>query len=172
MQRLNSLKTDWQQKAVFFIIALLVVSIDQLTKLWIELNLAVGESLPESGFLRLTHIQNTGASFGLFQGQTTALSIVSIIGIGVILYLITFMYRRIPLLSNVVVKVSLGLMLGGVTGNLIDRLSSGYVTDFIDFNFWPAFNIADSATVVGAIILAYLLLRLAMKDERPDGEDA
>ena len=94
MQRLSSLKVAWQQKATFFIVALLVVSVDQLSKLWIELNLAVGESLPETGFFRLTHIRNTGASFGLFQDQSLVLAIVSIIGIGVLLYLIHFMYRR------------------------------------------------------------------------------
>jgi signal peptidase II len=171
MQRLSSLKADWRQKAAFFIIALLIVSIDQLSKLWIELSLAVGESLPETGFLRLTHIRNTGASFGLFQDQTLALSIVSIIGVGILLYLMLFMYRRLPFLGITPVKISLGLMLGGIVGNLIDRLSSGYVTDFIDFSFWPAFNVADSATVVGAIILAYSLLRLVKSGELSDGKD-
>ena len=68
-------------------------------------------------------------------------------------------------------KISLGLMLGGMMGNLIDRLRSGYVTDFIDFSFWPAFNIADSAVVVGAVILSYSLLRLVKSDELSDGKD-
>ncbi|MCJ7763990.1 MAG: signal peptidase II [Dehalococcoidales bacterium] len=171
MQRISSLKVAWQQKATFFIVALLVVSVDQLSKLWIELNLAVGESLPETGFFRLTHIRNTGASFGLFQDQSLVLAIVSIIGISVLLYLILFMYRRFHILSTASVKISLGLMLGGTVGNLIDRLSSGYVTDFINFNFWPAFNVADSAVVVGAVILSYSLLRLVKSDELSDGKD-
>jgi signal peptidase II len=171
MQRPSSLKLGWQQRAAFFIVALLVVSVDQLSKLLVELNLDVGESLPETGFFRFTHIQNTGASFGLFQDQYLALAIVSIIGICVLLYLMLFMYHRIPFLGAALVKISLGLMLGGVTGNLIDRLSSGYVTDFINFSFWPAFNIADSATAVGAIILAYLLLHLVKSDELSDGKD-
>ena len=171
MRRPSSLKLDWRQRAAFFIIALLVVSVDQLSKLLIELNLDVGESIPEMGFFRFTHIHNTGASFGLFQDQSLVLAIAGIVGIGVLLYLILFMYRRITFLSTTSVKISLGLMLGGVIGNLIDRLSSGYVTDFIDFSFWPAFNVADSATVVGAIILAYSLLRLAKSDELSDGKD-
>ncbi len=171
MQRISSLKVAWQQKATFFVIALLVVSVDQLSKLWIELNLAVGESLPETGFFRLTHIRNTGASFGLFQDQSLVLAIVSIIGIGVLLYLILFMYRRFHTLSTASVKIALGLMLGGAVGNLIDRLSSGYVTDFINFNFWPAFNVADSAVVVGAVILSYSLFRLVKNDELSDGKD-
>lgn len=172
MLRLDSLKISWRQKAVYFIIALPIIAADQLSKLWIETNLAVGESIPETGFLRLTHIRNTGASFGMFQDQYMVLAIISIIGICVLLSLILFMYHRFSFLSATSVKIGLGLMLGGITGNLIDRLSSGYVTDFIDFSFWPAFNVADSATVVGAIIMAYSLLRMAKSDGQPDGKDA
>jgi signal peptidase II len=170
MQRLNSLKVAWQQRSAFFIIALLVVSVDQLSKLWIELNLKIGESLPEAGFFRLTHIHNTGASFGLFQNQNLVLTVIGVIGIGVLLFLVIFMYRRCHFLSTASVKISLGLILGGMVGNLIDRLSSGYVTDFIDFSFWPAFNVADSAVVIGAIVLAYSLLRLAKSGRPSDGE--
>jgi len=170
MRRLSSFKLDWRQKAAFFIVALLVIFVDQLSKLWVELNLAVGESIPETGFLRLTHIRNTGASFGLFQDQTLVLAIVSIIGIGILLYLILFMYRRLPFLSTTPVKISLGLILGGMAGNLIDRLSSGYVTDFIDFSFWPAFNIADSSVVVGAFLLAYALIRFTRHSEHSNGQ--
>jgi signal peptidase II len=170
MQRLNSLKLAWRQRSAFFIVALLVVSVDQLTKLWIELNLDTGESLPETGFFRLTHLRNTGASFGLFQNQNLLLAVISIIGISVLLFTVIFMYRRYHFLNTASVKISLGLILGGMVGNLIDRLSSGYVTDFIDFSFWPAFNVADSATVIGAIVLAYSLLRLAKSGSSSDGE--
>lgn len=171
MQRLNSLKISWRQKAVYFIIALPVIAADQLTKLWIETNLALGESIPETGFLRLTHIRNTGASFGMFQDQYMVLAVISVIGICIITYLILFMYHRFQFLSVTSVKIGLGLMLGGMVGNLIDRLSSGYVTDFINFSFWPAFNVADSATVVGALTLAYSFIRLAKDDELTDGKD-
>ncbi|MEE8194758.1 MAG: signal peptidase II, partial [Dehalococcoidales bacterium] len=67
-------------------------------------------------------------------------------------------------------RLSLGLILGGTVGNLIDRLSSGYVTDFIDVGIWPAFNAADSAVVVGAILLAYSLIQLTKGSERSDGQ--
>ncbi len=63
-------------------------------------------------------------------------------------------------------KVALGLVFGGTLGNLIDRFRFGRVTDFIDFGFWPAFNIADSAVTVGVIIFAYSLLRLARAENR------
>lgn len=164
MQRVNSLdKGIWQRRAAFFLTALLVVSADQLSKLWIKSNLTLGESLPETGFFRLTHVHNTGAAFGLFQDQSTILTIAAIIGIAVLLFLVLFMYRRSHFLNTMPGNLSLGLILGGTVGNLIDRLSSGYVTDFIDIGFWPAFNLADSAVVVGAILLAYSLIRLARK---------
>ena len=71
-----------------------------------------------------------------------------------------FIYRRSPFLDSISGKLAVGLILGGIVGNLIDRLSQGYVTDFIGVGIWPAFNIADSAIVVGVIILAYSLLPL------------
>ena len=81
-----------------------------------------------------------------------------------LLYAFLF-YRRFPLLNNWLTWAGLGLVLGGTVGNLIDRLRLGYVTDFIDFGFWPAFNLADSAIVVGVIIFAYSLLSLARAEK-------
>ena len=163
MQKLNSLQGLWRRNVAFFLTALAVVSADQLSKLWVKSNLAVGESLPETGFFRLTHVHNTGAAFGLFQDQSFLLTVIALIGIGFLLFLVLFIYRRLQFLNTISGKISLGLILGGTVGNLIDRLSNGYVTDFIDFNFWPAFNIADSAVVVGAILLAYSIIRLTKK---------
>ena len=171
MQRLKSLQDIWRHNAAFLVTALLVVIADQLSKLWIRSNLALGESLPETGFFRLTHTQNTGAAFGLFQDHSLILAIIAIIGSIVILFLAFFMYRRFHILNTLLGKLSLGLILGGTVGNLIDRLRcGGYVTDFIDFSFWPAFNIADSSVVVGAFLLAYLLIRFAKHSEHSDGK--
>ncbi len=164
MQKVNCLQAKWRN-VVFFLTALLIVVADQLSKLWIRNNLAVGQSLPEGGFPRLTHITNTGAAFGLFQGQSLPLTIVALVGVAVLLLYAFLIYRHFPFLDNRLVWVSLGLVLGGTVGNLIDRLRLGYVTDFIDFGFWPAFNIADSAVVVGVIILAYSLRLLARAGE-------
>jgi len=163
MQRVNNLKNVCQRNLAFFLPALLVIFTDQLSKFWVRSNIPLYQSLPETGFFRLTHLHNTGAIFGLFQGQSLILSIITIIGVCFLLYLALFMYRQFPLLNTVLGKLSLGLILGGTVGNLIDRLSSGYVTDFIAIGIWPPFNIADSAGVVGAILLAYLLLLLAKK---------
>jgi len=161
MQKVNSLQGKWWNVAFFFTTALLLVAADQLSKFWIRSNLATGESLFEVGFFRLTRIHNTGATFGLFQGQSFLLTIVAFVGIAVLLLFAFFFHHQFPFLENRLGKLALGLVLGGTVGNLIDRIHLGYITDFIDFNFWPAFNIADSAIVVGTIILAYSLICLA-----------
>jgi len=160
MRKVDSLRGKWQN-VVFFLTALLTVAADQLSKIWVRSNLAIGESLPETGLFRLTHVYNTGAAFGLFQDQSFPLTIVAVIGIVVLLLFTLLFYRRFPLLDNSLGKPALGLLLGGTIGNLIDRLRFEGVTDFIDVGIWPAFNIADSAIVVGTIIFAYSLLRLA-----------
>ena len=154
-------KANKWRNVVFPLAALLIVVADQLSKIWIRTNLAVGQSLPESGFPRLIHITNTGAGFGLLQGQSFALTIVAIVSIVALLVYAVFLYRRFPFLNNRLAWLGLGLILGGVTGNLIDRLRFGSVTDFIDFGFWPAFNVSDSAIVVGVFIFAYTLISLA-----------
>ena len=160
MQKADSPRGKWRN-VVFALTALLVVAADQLSKIWIRANLAMGESVPETGLFRLTHVQNTGASFGLFQGQSFSLTIVAFIGIAVILFVVLFISRQFPFLDNRLGKTALGLVLGGAVGNLIDRLRSGYVTDFIDIGIWPSFNVADSAITVGVIMFAYSLLSLA-----------
>jgi signal peptidase II len=161
MQKVNRLRGK-RWNVSFFLPALLAVAADQLSKIWIRSNLAVGESLPEAGFFQLTHVQNTGAAFGLFQDQSFALIIVGLVGVAALLAYALFFYRHFPLLNNRLSHSALGLILGGTVGNLIDRLNPNLsgVTDFISIGIWPAFNIADSAVVVGTIIFAYTLLSL------------
>jgi len=138
-----------------------VVAADQLSKIWIRSHLPVGQSLFEAGFFRITRVHNTGAAFGLFQGQSFPLTIVAMVGIAFFLVYALVIYRHSPILDNMPNRVALGLVLGGTIGNLIDRLRFGYVTDFIAFNLWPAFNIADSAVTIGVILFAYSLLSIA-----------
>jgi signal peptidase II len=170
MERFKNLSYFCRQNATFLTIAPLVILTDQLSKLWIKSNLAIGESIFEIGFFRLTYVQNTGSSFGLFQNQNLVLSIVAIIGASFMLYLVFFMRHRFEVLDTTLGKLSLALIFGGALGNLINRLSFGYVIDFINFNYWPAFNIADSSTVVGSILIAYTLIRLTIQSERKDGK--
>ncbi len=160
MQKAGNLQGR-RRNVVFFLIALLVVVADQLSKLWIRSNLLVGQSLFEVGIFQIIHIQNTGAVFGLFQDQSFALAIVAIVGIAFLLVYALIIYPRFFPSDNLLGKSALGLILGGTIGNLIDRLRFGGVTDFISIGIWPAFNIADSAIVVGAILFAYSLLLLA-----------
>ena len=149
MQKVESPRSQWWN-AVFFLTALLVVAADQFSKIWIR-------SHPD----RIVHTQNTGAAFGLFQGQSVPLTIFAFIGIAAILLFTLLFYNRFPLLDSKLGKPALGLILGGTIGNLIDRLSRGHVTDFIDIGIWPAFNIADSAITVGVICFAYSLIFLS-----------
>jgi signal peptidase II len=149
---------------LFFLTALGVVVADQLTKLGIRSSLLEGESLFEAGIFSITRTPpNTGAAFGLFQDQTFALAIVAIIGAGLLItYALLFHHRFFPV-GNRLAWTALGLVLGGIVGNLIDRLRFGGVIDFISVGWWPAFNVADSGVVVGVILIACSLLFLTKK---------
>lgn len=148
-----------------FLAALSVAALDQLSKTWIRC-FSEGQPIWQAGFFRIVHTHNTGAAFGLLQGHSFALTIVAFVGIAAILTYALLLSPRFPLLSSKLARVALGLVLGGTIGNLADRLRFGYVTDFVDLGFWPAFNAADSAITVGAILLAYFLLSLSRTDKQ------
>jgi signal peptidase II len=141
---------------LFLIVAALVVALDQLSKLWVIVNLpqiAKIELLP--GFLDLVYVENTGAIFGLFHSHTELFIALGIAGSVIIL---VFLYYFPPV--NNVGAVSFALILGGAVGNLIDRIRLGYVIDFIsihlqDLFHWFPFNIADAALTVGILMLIY-----------------
>ncbi len=125
-----------------------VLALDQLTKLAVTQALVLGESWPREGFFRITRAANSGSAFGLFGGQNLVLTAASVGGIALILWFFRAAEQR------TLVRSSLALMLAGAAGNLVDRLVNGHVTDFIDIGPWYIFNVADSAIVVGVIILA------------------
>jgi signal peptidase II len=142
---------------LFYLTTVLVLVADQLSKIWIRGNLAIGESLFELGFFRIVRVPpNTGAAFGLLRGYTLFLAIMSIISALVILGCALFFRRRFPWLNTAWGRIVMGLILGGTLGNLVDRLRPdlGGITDFISVGFWPAFNLADSAIVIGALVFA------------------
>ena len=159
MQKLSNLFGFWHRNPVSFITALVVVAADQLSKLLIRSYLGVGQSVPETGFFRLTRSHNTGVAFGLFPDLPGLWTAFAIVGICLLLFLIIFLHGRVHLLSNTPGKLAMGLILGGTVGNLIDRLRVGHVTDFIDIGIWPNFNVADSSVVVGTLLLAFLLIK-------------
>ena len=139
---------------LFLGLAALVVIVDQLTKRVAEDRLRSERAVPVvDDLLRLTYVQNRGAAVGLLQDQTTFFVFVGILVIGVI----AASYRYLPR-SGFRLHLALGLQLGGAIGNLLDRIRQGYVVDFVDFgyraNWWPVFNVADSAIVIGVALLA------------------
>jgi signal peptidase II len=156
MQKRNLTQVKWN--IILLVIAFLVLAADQLSKWWIGANFYPGQSVPETGFFRLTYAQNTGAAFSIFHGKTDILAVVSIMGVILLLVYAFYVYRRFPYLNTRLNRIALGLMLGGTIGNLIDRLWLHYVRDFIDVGPWPVFNIADSSLVVGIIIFAASIL--------------
>ena len=133
-------------------VSFFAVLLDQLAKFVLSKNLELHQSIELLPFLKITLIHNTGAAFGLFNGfQLVSILVALIIIIAVIYY-----FDRIPKKDRLF-QTSIALILGGTLGNLIDRLIFRYVIDFIDFGFWPAFNIADSAISIGAILLIVCL---------------
>ncbi|HLC71931.1 MAG TPA: signal peptidase II, partial [Candidatus Nanoarchaeia archaeon] len=116
---------------LFWIVSAGIIILDQLSKLLIDY------VQPQSPFIHL--VQNTGAGFGILKGQTLWLALISlIVAVAVIVN-----YKKIP--PQTFPQVLWGLFLGGVVGNLIDRVLRGYVIDFIDLQVWPTFNVADAA---------------------------
>ena len=144
----------WQRHRFVALLAVAVFALDQATKAVVVQTLALGHSWPADGYFRITHIGNSGSAFGLFDGQNLVLTIASVLGIGVLL----LFYRSHPN-PSLLVRLSLGLMLAGASGNLVDRLVRGYVTDFIDIGPWYIFNVADASLVTGVIILAATIVR-------------
>lgn len=135
------------EKLKLFLIVILVVIVDQITKFIVRVKFSENKQKRLFNFLYISYIKNTGGAFGLFRGMNNLIIIISFI----IILAIIFYYRKLP--QNFLRTLSVGLFLGGAIGNLIDRIVFGFVTDFIDFNFWPAFNIADLTLTVGAALL-------------------
>jgi len=151
--------TRWRYLLIPLIILIVVVA-DIYTKNWIR-GYPYGTLITTIGFLDIIHINNTGAAFGMFQGQVIALRTIAIITVIIIAGVGVYIARRYKYLVTIWNVIGFGLIVGGTVGNLIDRFRFGPVTDFIDPGFFPAFNVADSSITIGAIMLAISVLRLA-----------
>jgi len=135
-------------------LAFTIFLLDQITKFLIAINLTTGTYGPPHhipiirGFFNLVHVGNTGAAWSLFAGKSTMLA-----GLAVLTLAGIFLYRRSLGLRLKPVQISFGLLVGGILGNLLDRLVYGHVIDFLDFHFgnyiYPTFNIADSGICIG-----------------------
>jgi len=141
--------------APWYALAVLVVALDQLTKYWVSAGFDYGEARAVTGFFNLVLTHNKGAAFsflaaasGWQRGFFIGIALVAIVVIVVLLA------RHA---GEKLFCLALALILGGAIGNVIDRIALGYVVDFLDFHFagwhWPAFNLADSAITVGAVLL-------------------
>lgn len=139
-------------------VTILTVALDQLTKYLVVTNLGLYEAWAPfpalAKWFDIHYVTNTGAAFGLFRSGGLFLKIVAI----VVSLVILFYYRHVPD-GQWLLRISLGLQLGGSLGNLTDRLRVGHVVDFLDFRVWPVFNVADASIVCGVALLALLLLR-------------
>lgn len=151
----------------YYLLALVVIIIDQLTKLWVVQNMEIRESITviENLFYITSH-RNPGAAWGILAGQMTFFYIITVIVVGVIVY---YMHKYAK--DSMWTGIALGLILGGAIGNFIDRLFYKEVVDFFDvyigsYNF-PIFNVADSALVVGVAIIFIITLA----EERQKGRE-
>lgn len=141
-----------EHRLVAFLFIFTLLS-DQLSKLFVVKNLYVGESINILPFFNLVHVRNKGVTFGLLSGSLQPIVFI-ILSLIVVVFLID--YAR----KNKNYRPFLSLIIGGAIGNIIDRIAYGSVVDFLDFHLgrhhWPAFNVADSAIVVGVFILFFI----------------
>ncbi len=137
-----------------FAIGAIVFALDQISKMVIQQKMYHTQSLPIiADIFHITYIRNPGAAFGILAYRTGFFIFISV----VVVTAIFFYLPRVPA-NRWLLRFGLALQMGGVLGNLADRLRFGYVVDFLDFRIWPVFNLADSAIVIGVAILCWELL--------------
>jgi signal peptidase II len=153
--------------ALLLAVAAIVLALDQLSKAWAVSELGDGRAIDLVGSLRLRLTMNYGSAFSLANGRGALISLLALVVVAVLLR--TGRHARSPVMA-----VALGLVVGGAFGNLIDRafragdgFLGGGVVDFIDLQWWPVFNLADAAIVVGAITLFLVQWREGEPDAEP-----
>lgn len=144
-------------------LALVALVLDQLTKLLVRLCLQLGESIPDEGRLRITHVANPGLVFGMSASSTASLLLpLAMISVSLVLY------WRFERSKSALLNVGTGLFIGGTMGNLVDRITQGHVTDFINVissggDVSTVFNVADLCVIAGIVILEVFLIRLIIR---------
>jgi len=137
---------------MYFVIAIIIILIDQLSKHYMVTYLSNGNSCHILGtILEFTLVKNKGAAFGILQNQTLFFIIITL------MVTIALVYLLINVPGQFYAKLALSFILGGAVGNLIDRVRLGYVIDFIHIIYWPVFNVADMFIVTGSILLAVFI---------------
>lgn len=145
-------------RSFYYLLAILLVItfifLDQVTKNLIRGNFQIGESITViPGILWITRVENSGVAFGLAQGMSLLLSIISLF---ILIMVLAFFVNIIKAPAGM---IAISLVISGALGNLIDRMIIGTVTDYIDFGFWPVFNLADSCIVVGILLMLIIYFR-------------
>jgi signal peptidase II len=142
-------------------IALAVFVLDQMSKIYIIKTMELGNSMPViENLFHITYVQNPGAAFGILRHQTGLFIAVALLLLAAVLYF----YPRLPQ-GYPLIRLGIGLQTGGAVGNLLDRVRTGYVTDFFDFRVFPVFNVADIAIVVGVGLLFLEIVRMPEEEK-------
>lgn len=146
-------------KKKIFLLAIIGIFLDQVTKLLVTGFLNLNQVINViDGFFSITYVRNTGAAWGMFSNNTLFISIISIL----FLFILIKYIKELPKIDFLYV-VAFGLIIGGIIGNLIDRLLRGYVVDFFRFIIldydYPVFNVADMLIVIGSIVLIISFVR-------------
>ena len=142
-----------RQDLIFLAAAATWVAFDQISKVIVRESLAEGEHDRLTSFFRVSHIENNGGAFGLFGDANAILAVSAVIAI-----LVLGVYYLFPVVDHWVTRLGLALILGGAVGNLLDRVYQGSVTDFINFNEFPAFNVADAGINIGVFLILIILV--------------
>jgi signal peptidase II len=158
----RSLAAGVSQWLALAAIALAAVAADQLTKHVVASQLSLDEGVHVVGPFWIHHVQNSGIAFGLFASATSVVIALTTIAVA---WMLTYFARSGA--RHPVLPVALGLVIGGSVSNLVDRVRLGYVTDFLDLRFWPAFNLADTFIVVGVLVLLATLVSADREPRRP-----
>jgi signal peptidase II len=159
-----------ERSSYLLLVALLLVA-DRISKSWVVGALDPGDRrVVLESFLDLIHLRNTGVAFGLFSGVESSAKIVVLSAVAATAAVVVIVYSMRTAASQALVQTALALILAGALGNLYDRLTYGYVVDFVylhvgDF-YWPAFNVADSAITCGVGLFGIDLVRDEIRDRR------
>lgn len=139
----------------FLSIIILILGLDQVSKWLVRDAMDLGQSIPIiSSLMSLTYIENRGAAFGIMAGGR-----VLFIALTFLLLAFLLWYRHQNKHQSFLLEISTGLIIAGALGNLIDRIVKGSVTDFIDFHFFPIFNVADIAVTCGVFLMAVFIFK-------------
>ncbi|HNU84766.1 MAG: signal peptidase II [Pseudomonadota bacterium] len=149
---------------LFVMTVLVIVVLDQISKVYIDTHMTLHDSIPVvQGFFNITYVRNPGAAFGFLADSTPLVRAFFLIGVSIFASGLIVYYVMKMKTEDILLTYGMSLIMGGAVGNLIDRVRLGEVIDFLDVYIstyhWPAFNVADSAVSIGAVILFYKLIR-------------